>query len=282
MLVMPHSRAPWNSHRTVGVDRIELVPDPPVNLPPAGALEPPGPDWEPLVVPSTGAGIWTYTAPNTDIPLEVWQTWRDAYPDTGWWPLLFNVEWAWPSVSEPPVGGGEPAGSGAELLTRRLWGGTYPLADQIPCRGSLDWPIFGKPKRTKPFNQISALDVILVPAAAPWLVPEVLGWNGARKHGVYGAQHSLVLRRWAGLYGVEPFAMSLAGLILQSTRPPQTKEAAWAATVELVGYCPELVDPTDGDPLEQWTSHVTGGQWDCWFDWSTLDGDGSDDEDEDI
>ena len=40
MLIMPHSKAPWNSHRTVGVDRIELVPDPPLNLPPAGALEP--------------------------------------------------------------------------------------------------------------------------------------------------------------------------------------------------------------------------------------------------
>ena len=281
MLVM-RRRDPWESGRTVGIDRIALAPDPPVTTPSTRPLAPPGADWEPRIVPSTGVGVWTFTAPDTGVPLAVWQKWRDAYPETGWWPVLFNLEWAWPSVSAPPIGGGEPAGSGAEWLTNRLYGGTFPLADQIPCIGHLSWPLFGKPRRRELFNQISAVDVILVPAAAPWLVPEVLGWNGGRKHGVYGAQHTLVLRRWAALYGIEPFAMTDTGLVLHATRPPQTRATAWAATVELVGYCPELVDPTDGEPLEQWTDHVTGGVWDCWFDWASLDGDGSDDEDQDV
>jgi hypothetical protein len=274
----PWTRAPWDSGgRLVGIDQLELaadlsVPTPPLT-PPLGPLPNPGPDWEQRIVSSTGVAVWSYPARNSDQALAVWQDWRDAHPSTGWWPILVDPDF-WSSVEQPGPAAADFALTGAEWLARRLYGGTQPLAERIP-RGPFVWRSPGGARsRRRQTNYLGATEVVLVPASAGWLVPEILGWNGAAKVGVYGPQHTLVLRRWAAQWGAEPQGLGSDELVLRVNRPPATKDEAWYAAVELVTYSPELARADQDSTLEDVAATVSDPTWDIIFDLDDDEDDG--------
>jgi hypothetical protein len=259
----------------MGIDRVEFAPDVAVSTPPLGPLPHPGPDWERRNVPSTGVQVWSYVT-NPDRALAVWQDWRDAHPSTGWWPILVDPDF-WGAVKHPGPAAADPALTGAEWLTRTLYGGTQPLVERVP-RGSFVWRSAGRAgSRTPQTNYLGATEIVLVPAAAGWLVPEILGWTGAGKVGVYGPQHTLVLRRWAARWDAELQGMGSDELVLRVNRPPASQEEAWYAAIELVTYCPELARADQDSTLEDVAATVAARTWDIMFD---LDDDDEDEGDE--
>ncbi len=270
-------KAPWETGQRVGIDRLDLAPDVPIPTPPLGPLPYPGPEWERLNVPSTGVDVWSYPARNSDRALDVWQDWRAIHPSTGWWPLLVDVDF-WASVEQPRSSVSDFAVSGAEWLSRTLYGGTQPLAERIP-RGPFVWRSAGwGGSNARPTNYLGATEVVLVPAAADWLVPEVIGWAGAGKLGVYGPQHTLVLRRWAARWGAELQALGSDELVLRISRPPASKEDAWFAAIELVTYSPETVRADQDSTLEDVATTMANRTWDIMFD---LDDDEENDDPDD-
>jgi len=267
----PWKKAPWDSGRRVGVDPVEFTPDALAPTPPLGPLPYPGPDWEPRTVPSTAIQVWSYAA-DPDRVLAVWRDWRDAHPSTGWWPILVDPDF-WDSVQQPGPAAADPALTGAEWLSRRLYGGTQPLAERIP-RGIFVWNSAGRAgSRKRLTNYLGATEVVLVAAPAGWLVPEILGWAGGAKVGVYGPQHTLVLRRWAVRWDAELQGMGGDELVLRVNRPPTSKDEAWHAAIELVTYSPELARSDQDSTLEDVAATVGGGTWDIMFD---LDDEGDD------
>lgn len=274
----PWTRAPWDSGRRVGIDHLELAADVPLptapSAAPPGPRPDPGPDWQQRIVPSTGVAVWSYPARSSDQALAVWQDWRDAHPSTGWWPILVDPDF-WSSVEQSGPVAADFALTGAEWLSRRLYGGTQPLAERIP-RGPFVWHSPGRMgSRKRQTNYLGATEVVLVPASAGWLVPEIIGWNGAGKFGVYGPQHTLVLRRWAAQWDAEPQGLGSDELVLRVNRPPATKDEAWYAAVELVTYSPELARADQDSTLEDVAATVSDPTWDIIFD---LDDDEDDDE----
>lgn len=268
-------RAPWQPKSLIGLDRVELAPDPPIEATPAGTLAPPGRGWTARVTGGNQTPVWTYPADDADHALSIWQQRRELHESTGWWPILADWDF-WDSVDRPGLTAADPAATGVEWLSRRLYDGSRPLADQM-SRGVVNWRSAGGRSRTAIRNVLGAREVVLVPAPSGWLAPEILGWTGATKVGVYGPQHTLVLRRWAGLWGAEPQGMGSDELILRVTRPPRPRDEAWLAAVELAAYCPELVSDR-GSTLEDLAGAMTWGFWDIVFDLDDTEDDGPDDD----
>ena len=275
-------RPPWQPRSRVGLERVEIPPDPPTPYPSSGTLAPPGDGWLERVTGGNGTRVWTHAATDAGDALAVWQRWREVHDSTGWWPILADWDF-WAMVDRPGIAVADPAATGAEWLTRALYGGSAPLADRI-LRGTANWPSTGVARaRSAPQNYLGATEVVLVPAAAGWLVPETLGWLGGAKLGVYGAQHTLVLRRWAGLWGAEPQGLGSDELVLRVTRPPKPRDEAWLAAVELAAYCPELVRADQDSTLEDLAGTMVSGLWDVVFDLDDdePDNDSDDESDED-
>jgi hypothetical protein len=266
-------RALWQPKQKLGLERIEFAPDPVPPAPSYGQLPPPGPGWEQCRA-GNGLGLWLHRARDADDAISVWQQWRDQHDSTGRWPILVD-ETFWDAIAEPGLAVADPAAGGAEWLTRALYGGSEPLADRVP-RGTLSW--LGTRPKPRPTNALGTSDVVLVPAAAPWLVPEVLGWTGAGKWDINGAQHTLVLRRWAARYGAEVLGLGDDDLYLWVSRPPASKIDAWLAAVEMVAYCPETVNVQDDVTLEDQVELMTASTWTVWFDLTEDDEDDAEDE----
>ncbi len=248
---------------------VVLPPDPPVPTltpmppwPPAPAL-PPGLPWRADQTRGTTVPIWRTAFDDPGQAVAHWHQLRAAHPSTGWWPLLVSESF-WEAVefeSTSPPGTG--ATTGAEWLQERLTGGDSPLLSQL-TRG--DRPTSGVVDEAEMLLAFAeeCNEIVLVPAAVGWLVPETLNWEGAVNHDFGGHEHTLVLRRWAGYFGAELFGQTLDEVVLRVVHPP-TGAAAELAAFEAVAYCEDAVFQ-GSDTLDRLIPMIESPVWRFWWD----------------
>jgi hypothetical protein len=200
---------------------------------------------------SSGVTVWRSAPPDL---VAAWTAARDRHPATGLWPVLVPAEF-WERYDDATLDPDADRGDGAAWLAGR--------AEDLPRRGGPAWrPV---PAVTWPDLCGEATELVLVPAAAPWLVPAAIGWDGAVNAEVMGPEHTTVLRRWWAAYGAEPAMLGSDVLVLRVARPPAGRTAALAAATELAAYCPDSVHQGAGD-LDTLSETLTAPTWFLWWD----------------
>lgn len=212
-----------------------------------------GVELEPRRSTDGGVTVWTSAAADR-------AAMRGLHPRTGLWPVLAG-EGFWERFNDQVPDAEPDAGDGRSWLELHLAEpADAPLADQIPRRADLPWqPVDAPAEPDLPG------EVVLVPAAVSWLVPAVLGWDGAVNHDIMGPDHTTVLRRWSAAYGAELAGLGSDTMTLDVPRPPTDRDAALRAAVEAVTYCPDAVFQGVGS-LEALAEALTAGTWYFWWD----------------
>ena len=243
--------------------------DPPPPWPPVPAApDVPGPPFEARRTDGTGQLVHVRPVPPTSDAGALWTGHRDRFDRTGLWPVLVDDAF-WQAVELEPfrAAPAPPDAPDARALLRRFAG------DRTDEDG-------GDPVRRGPVPEVEAdartpeqivtgsethTTLLLVPARASWVVPELLGWDGAVNHDVEGGEHSAVLGRWAGLFGAELFGLTRDVLQLLITRPPVDERSRLEAAAELYAYCPDVVDQ-GVETLEALTPMAASREWWLWWD----------------
>lgn len=242
-----------------------LLPDPAPRWPsvPAAPVDP-GPGWTARRTDGTHHPVWT--APVA--PGEAARRWlehRAAYERTGLWPLLVTEPF-WEAVELEPhdVPGAPPVADTPGLLRHLI--GAYADEELDVSRGPVPAPVADdRTDEQVVGGAAEGTTLVLVPTRAPWLVPELLGWDGSVNHDVMGREHTAVLGRWAGLYGAELYALERDVVCLLVSRPPGNDRARLLAAAEVYAYCPDAVDQ-GVETLEALTAMTGSRGWWLWWD----------------
>jgi hypothetical protein len=240
-----------------------LAPDPEVPEPEAVGPVDPGPGWATRVAEGTGLTLWVQPVDDPASGVRRWEELAAAHPATGLWPVLVGPAF-WEAVEIEPTDVEQPPTTGAQWLSATLEDTTYGES-----------PLAGVGRGPQPPLDPAAVGVadladgleelVLVPASAGWRVPELLGWDGAVNQDVMGREHTAVLRRWAGRYGVRLLGLTRDEVVLRVDRPPVDAAAALGAAVELFGYCHDAVWQ-GSETLEALTPMTVCPAWRLWWD----------------
>lgn len=155
---------------------------------------------------ATGLPVWTMPVEPGYPATEVWESVRAAHPHTGLWPVLASDRTLPQTAAEPAEVPPPPVASdGATWMAGRA----ADVLDELPRGPAPAWTSW---EDFDWADALAALDdpldrLMLVPAGAGWLVPGLLGWDGAVNVGLGGAEHATVLRRWAGRWQAELVAL---------------------------------------------------------------------------
>lgn len=215
----------------------------------------------------TGVTVWRAASGEAYAAADAWAQLRDLHPHTGLWPVLVTPKF-WDEFGEWARDPNTDRGDGRSWLNQHLgYEESAPLASEIPRRPDLPW------QQEEDFDwqdMVAGYDdrpneIVLVPAAASWLVPGALAWEGAINYGTVGPDHASVLRRWSANYGAELVLLGLDIIALRVAHPPTDKEAALLAAVETVAYCPDAVFQGTGS-LEALATALTAPLWRFWWD----------------
>ncbi|MBP2415096.1 DUF4253 domain-containing protein [Microlunatus capsulatus] len=259
-----------------GPTLVELLdaapPDPPARWPdvppaPAGAQAP----FRARRTPGTGHLVWSRPLDPGEHPGELWVDHRARFGRTGLWPVLVD-EAFWEAVELEPYEAPLTVHDTRALLRRLAAADLEDAAGDAGATGELvgrgPVPEVVADVRT-PAQVVASSEqpttLVLVPARAGWVVPELLGWDGAVNHEVHGAEHTAVLGRWAGLFGVELFGLTRDVAQLLVTRPPADAPSRLRAAAELYAYCPDVVDQ-GVETLEALTQMTGSREWWLWWD----------------
>lgn len=187
-------------------------------------------------------------------PFALWQSFREKFEQTGYWPLLLDDSEPCRRLLGEGIDGWEGEGPPeVESLLDLLDG---PGALEY-LRGELEgepaedgeWPAVSFPG-TK-FQNLpqgfvgklmgSKVSLALLPVKNPWEVFAHLnfgGWNECPGPSVHVALH----RSWNQKWGAEPVTLSNDTIECRVTQPPQTKEEAMELAREQYLYCPDIVE----------------------------------------
>jgi hypothetical protein len=232
----------------------------------------PGPPFAACRAAGTGHPLWTQpVAPGSDAGA-LWLGHRSRFGQTGLWPVLVDDAF-WEAVELEPFGA-TPSFAGTKALLRQLVavhtepdGAEGPASDaDLVVRGPVPEAVVDDRRPEQVINSSEEhTTLLLVPARAGWVVPELLGWDGAVNHLVHGREHTAVLGRWAGLFGAELFGLTRDVLQLLITRPPADERGRLQAAAEIYAYCPDTVDQ-GVETLEALTQMSGGRAWWLWWD----------------
>lgn len=242
---------------------LDALPADPVPQWPTVPPEPtePGQGWVARRTEGTRQLVWTQPVPPGSNPGALWLGHRERFAQSGLWPLLVDDDF-WEAVELAPFDT-DPFADTRALLRRLVV--DYPGTDGA-TRGPMPEPVVDD--RTPEQIIISSEEpttLLLVPARACWVVPQLLGWDGSVNYSVLGREHTAVLGRWAALYGAEPFGLTRDVAQLLVTRPPTDERSRLEAAAEIWAYCPDTVDQGVGT-LENLTQMAGGRQWWLWWD----------------
>jgi hypothetical protein len=202
-----------------------------------------------------GVRLWSMPVREPYEAAAAWLAIRAAHPRTGWWPII-AAEGLLDACDggQDEVSGGAAVDTadsdldGARWLARRLdWlsagdpGFEIPRGPRPPLEdysdGGFDWA-----DALAAADSGEIVELILVPAAAGWLVPGVLGWSGAINHEMDGAQHAPVLRRWAAArWEAELVGLGLGTATLRVGDLPSAPQDALDLALEAMLYCSDIV-----------------------------------------
>lgn len=209
---------------------------------------------------SNGVGVWRASPPDL---ASAWATARALHPRTSLWPVLVSADF-WERFDDQTLDSATDHGDGRAWLTSRLTGADQGLFEQLPRRPGPDWRPVGDTAGPAALLVERAEEIVLVEAAAPWLVPGAIGWDGAANHDVMGPEHATVLRRWAAAYGAEPVGLGSDTMTRQVATPPADRESALRAATEAAAYCPDAVFQGVGT-LDALAEVLTAGAWFFWW-----------------
>jgi hypothetical protein len=223
-----------------------------------------------------------YRLPNGDTPpFTRWQTLRDLFDQTGFWPLLFD--YGTPVITNTFKGRLPAAASDeAHAILTQVSQQVEPPFTQHP---DADWftaeleavaterrtytELFGADSLDDPWRitdptydleTIIAASVLLVPVQLSWHVLAVLGYVGGSLDTSY---HTECLKYWSEQYGAEVVCLDGATIIFRATRPPIDRTSALRLAWELRTYCPDL----QVTPLDTFAGQLLRGEpWNIWWD----------------
>ncbi|MGW0249302.1 DUF4253 domain-containing protein [Nocardia goodfellowii] len=234
-----------------------------------------------------GAEVWiTLCEPGYEAAT-LWQKFRDRYDDTGLWPLLINPE-TWNACETDPGSYyrlGRLADTAAStLLDGQVWlDSQYAAARLEPSedwdphfRGEEDWSDSEFARARENFHSFDWTDVLetiggvfyqmlLVPTPYPWLVPGMLGWDGACNVDLGWREHATVLRRWQHLWGAELIGLERDMMWLRHMQPIDDKDTALSVALEAYLYCPDAVNQGH-DTLDALAKALLEPLWRFWWD----------------
>ena len=197
----------------------------------------------------------------------LWWQHRVRHEQTGLWPVLVDDAF-WEAVELEPYEGTAAFGDARSLLQQLVSEDAADghADDEAVPRGPVPEVVADD---RSPAQVVDASEghttLLLVPARAGWLVPEVLAWDGAVNHLAHGREHTAVLGRWAGLYGAELFGLGRDVLQLVVGRPPGDDPTRLAAAAEIYAYCPDAVEQ-GVETLENLTAMAGSRHWWLWWD----------------
>ena len=167
---------------------LDLTPDPVVAEPVVVEVVPPGDGWTARTTDGTGVEVFTRPLSEAAEGLRLWSELVARHAGTGLWPVLVG-EAFWEAVELEEVEVAATATSGAAWLTDVLTHAAIddPLVDWVGRGEQPGLPPSAVGGAARAEQVASALDdvveLVLVPAAADWLVPKALGWDGAVNQG---------------------------------------------------------------------------------------------------
>ncbi|MEV6138744.1 DUF4253 domain-containing protein [Nocardia sp. NPDC051990] len=232
----------------------------------------------------SGAPVWVVSTEPGYAAAGLWEQVRDVHPKTGLWPVLTKTdtwyrtgsEHGWQRSRELPIPQLVAETDAADWLRERYreWSGDD---FEIP-RGGPDWAdldlelydydgfdwgdVWSIRDDCDEFEQLA-----LVPAANSWLVPYELQWSGALNHDLDGADHAMMLRRWAAserrceLVALESDTLWLA----VANEPELTEDAALTQALEAYLYCADAAEQ-DHDSLDELAESLLRQLWRFWWD----------------
>lgn len=206
-----------------------------------------------------GTEVWRVTPPDAET---AWTTARELYPRTSLWPVLVADDF-WERFDDQTLEPDTDRGAGGPWLADRL--AQHELFASLPRRPGPDWQPVGAGIGPAAGLVERAEEVVLVRAAAPWLVPGAIGWDGAVNSEVMGPEHATVLRRWAAAYGAELVGLGSDTMTLHVATPPADRQAALRAATEAAAYCPDAVLQGAGT-LDALAEALTAPAWFFWWD----------------
>jgi hypothetical protein len=104
--------------------------------------------------------------------------------------------------------------------------------------------------------------LLLLPTVIPWHIPAIMLFEPGNS-GIAPDEHVCLLKRWAELYGAEPFEISGASLAMRAVRPPPDCDTARALAWEHITYCEDI----DFRMLESRAVELyRGAAWSFWWD----------------
>jgi len=230
------------------------------------------------------------TASNVEIPgfrssgdaaLTWWRRLRDSHPQTGFWPLLLDIDapaYFAADFGAPPEASIALASTidGAEVLAERGRDRLrrYPpeLAAALTAEldGQAPWP--DEPRRPGhllPFDYEGSpveVTVALIPATAGWHVPAVLSYGGWNDY-PDPAEHCAILRYWHERYEAELVAMTGTTAEFAVGRPPATQAGSLALAWEYKNYNDGEYDYYDAETITELAAALLKAPvWLCWWD----------------
>ena len=237
------------------------------------------PPAHPLLTTPSGAAVTGFTAVG-DEALTWWKRLRQAYPETGLWPLLMEYdtpEYLADSYRESTVAESLARAhtlDGAAVLAEA---GDRDLRSAAPDRAAAgrgqpagDWPAqpeqpgFGLPYGWG--GQPVEVTVALVPADEPWLVPVVLHYGGWNRYPA-PAEHAAIMRYWQGRCGAEPVGLTGTTIEYAVARPPATRADALALAREYRQYNDGAPDLYRAETLTELAAGLRNAPvWRVWWD----------------
>ncbi|WP_426502470.1 DUF4253 domain-containing protein [Dactylosporangium sp. McL0621] len=188
-----------------------------------------------------------------------WRRLRPRHATTGLWPLLMDpdtpAELAAMAGDPGPEPWEEPPGRPAAL-------GRPPTELDLDELEAGEWPeVYDRPREPDEGTAV----VALLPVAAPWRIPLLLGygdWNG------YPAPpaHAAMLHHFHTRYGAEPVILTRDSLEFTVARPPLDRRAAVALAWDYEMYT-DALDLHGLDSLPELAAVLLGATvWRAWWD----------------
>ena len=218
--------------------------------------------YEPWCRTLRGDQAWRFDVRGGEPALEMWRALRDRHPRTGLWPVVLGgdrqvvdqLTWrldllARTSPGIPSMHSVTPA---PELFV--TWMGdpaTDDYLNDVPrhlAKLTEDAEAIASRVLARPDADVvqalaaPTVQIGLVPARGGWEVPTLLGWAGAERANLGGAEHLSVLHFWHENYGAELVALGLERMELLVSHPPEDARAAFELAVQHYAYCPALMD----------------------------------------
>jgi hypothetical protein len=216
-----------------------------------------------------GGDVWAAWTPAPQMARR-WRQLRDAYPNTGLWPLVLgdpgDMYRGLPALGMAYCAEEELAA--ADDTDGALTLASFPDETDDPVDLDIREPTELLPAPAWTFHSWQQSGWIgLIPTTDPTDVAARLGWDGGCNFDISPHQHVAVLRHWAKAFGAEVIAMTGEQVMeLAVAHPPSTPGECLRVALEQYRYCPDIVDQGVGSIHDLAATQVPSSSWYFWWD----------------